>query len=126
MFEPLPRGYSKPTDFLQPVHIEQLLSSLIIEDMPWLPSWLPLRVRHLLEMFPNQTLFLVGNGLRIYRYVNSVASPFAFLFAPSISAIFMFAPFVRAYWWVLLAAGLAGVAYLMMRPPEGMSVDMST
>ncbi|CAE6421201.1 unnamed protein product [Rhizoctonia solani] len=39
------------TTYPECTKIEQLLGSLVTEDMPWLPSWLPLWVRHLLEIF---------------------------------------------------------------------------
>jgi hypothetical protein len=109
---------------LQCTHIEQLLGSLVTEDMPWLPSWLPLWVRHLLEIFSNQIQFLVENGLRIYGYVYSAVSLVVFSFTLIFGVIFFFARFVRAYWWGFLGAGLAAIVYLMTRPPEGVDIDI--
>lgn len=101
-----------------------MLGSLVTEDMPWLPSWLPLWVRHLLEIFSGQIQFLVENGLRIYGYVYSAGSLVIFLFTLLFSVAFFFAHFVKSYWWVFLGAGLAMIVYLMMRPPEGVDVDI--
>ncbi|CAE6521509.1 unnamed protein product [Rhizoctonia solani] len=104
--------------------IEQLLGSLVTEDMPWLPSWLPLWVRHLLEIFSGQIQFLVENGLRIYGYLYAGVSLVALVFNLFIGLFLFVARFVRSYWFVFLAAMLAGVGYLMMVPPEGVEVGL--
>ncbi|KAH7334427.1 hypothetical protein B0J17DRAFT_720836 [Rhizoctonia solani] len=112
------------TTYPECTKIEQLLGSLVTEDMPWLPSWLPLWVRHLLEIFSGQIQFLVENGLRIYGYLYSGFSLTALVFNLFISLFLFVAHFVRSYWFVFLGIVLAGVGYLMMVTPEGFEVDV--
>ncbi|CAE6420432.1 hypothetical protein ACGC1H_006625 [Rhizoctonia solani] len=112
------------TTYPECTKIEQLLGSLVTEDMPWLPSWLPLWVRHLLEIFSGQIQFLVENGLRIYGYVYAGVSLVSLVFNLFIGLFLFVARFVRSYWFVFLAATLAGVGYLMMVPPEGVEVEL--
>ncbi|KAG8709026.1 hypothetical protein FRC09_000908 [Ceratobasidium sp. 395] len=109
------------TTYPECTQIERLLSSMITEDMPWLPSWLPHWVRHLLEIFSNQIQFLVENGLRIYGYIYNIASIIIFLVSVIVGVFFILGRFLRSIWWAFAIAGIAAVAYLMMRPPEGMS-----
>ncbi|KAG9119065.1 hypothetical protein FRC07_006095, partial [Ceratobasidium sp. 392] len=109
------------TTYPECTQIERLLSSIVTEDMPWLPSWLPLWVRHLLEIFSNQIQFLVENGLRIYGYIYSIVSIFTFFCELVLGTIFILARFIRSIWWILAVAGISVIVYLMMRPPEGMS-----
>ncbi|CAE6462265.1 unnamed protein product [Rhizoctonia solani] len=105
-------------------NIEQLLGTLVTEDMPWLPSWLPLWVRHLLEIFSGQIQFLVENGLRIYGYLYAGVSLISFVFNLFIGLFLFVARFVRSYWFVFLGATLAGLGYLMVVPPEGVEADV--
>ncbi|CAE7050432.1 unnamed protein product [Rhizoctonia solani] len=112
------------TTYPECTQIEQLLGSLVTEDMPWLPSWLPLWVRHLLEIFSGQIQFLVENGLRIYGYLYSGFSLISLVFNLFISLFLFVARFVRSYWFGFLAVALAGVGYLMMVPPEGVEVEL--
>ncbi|KAJ1301567.1 hypothetical protein OPQ81_008815 [Rhizoctonia solani] len=112
------------TTYPECTNIEQLLDSLVAEDMPWLPSWLPLWVRHLLEIFSSQIQFLVENGLRIYGYTYAGVSLIALVFQIFIGLFLFIARFVRSYWFVFLGAGLACLGYLMMVPPEGVEVDL--
>ncbi|KAG8708856.1 hypothetical protein FRC08_018678 [Ceratobasidium sp. 394] len=109
-----------PFEEFQCTQIERLLSSIVTEDMPWLPSWLPLWVRHLLEIFSNQIQFLVENGLRIYGYIYQIVSLIIFLFSIVVGISFMLGRFIRSIWWVFAVAGISVLAYLMTRPPEGM------
>ncbi|KAG9102867.1 hypothetical protein FRC06_000931 [Ceratobasidium sp. 370] len=110
---------SVETTYPECTQIERLLSSMVTEDMPWLPSWLPLWLRHLLEIFSNQIQFLVENGLRIYGYIYQIVSIIIFLFTIVLGAIFMLGRFIRGTWWVFAIAGISALAYLMMRPPDG-------
>ncbi|QRW12278.1 transmembrane protein [Ceratobasidium sp. AG-Ba] len=112
---------SVETTYPECSQIERLLGSLVTEDMPWLPSWLPLWVRHLLEMFSNQIQFLVENGLRIYGYTYHIISIIVFLISFVFQVMLIFARFIRSIWWVLAVAAISGVIYLMMQPPEGMA-----
>ncbi|KAG8738468.1 hypothetical protein FRC10_006814 [Ceratobasidium sp. 414] len=111
---------SVETTYPECTQIERLLSSMVTEDMPWLPSWLPLWLRHLLEIFSNQIQFLVENGLRIYGYIYQIASVIVFLFTIVLGATFILGRFVRNTWWVFAVAGISVLAYLMTRPPEEM------
>ncbi|KAG9097768.1 hypothetical protein FS749_005547 [Ceratobasidium sp. UAMH 11750] len=111
---------SVETTYPECTQIERLLSSIVTEDMPWLPSWLPLWVRHLLEIFSNQIQFLVENGLRIYGYIYQIVSLIIFLFSIVVGISFMLGRFIRSIWWVFAVAGISVLAYLMTRPPEGM------
>ncbi|KAG8685327.1 hypothetical protein FRC11_010758 [Ceratobasidium sp. 423] len=112
------------TTYPECTNIEQLLGTLVTEDMPWLPSWLPLWVRHLLEIFSGQIQFLVENGLRIYGYLYAGVSLISFVFNLFIGLFLFVARFVRSYWFVFLGAALAGLGYLMVVPPEGVEADV--
>jgi hypothetical protein len=92
--------------------------------MPWLPSWLPLWVRHLLEIFSGQIQFLVENGLRIYGYLYAGISLISLVLNLFISLFMLIAHFIRSYWFVFLGAVLAGLGYLMIIPPEGVQVEL--
>jgi len=109
------------TTYPECTRIEQLLGSLVTEDMPWLPSWLPLWVRHLLEIFSNQIQFMVENGLRIYGYVYHTVTLFIFLFECVLGVVFLSARAVKSYWWAFVIVGLSIVAYMMLFPPEGVT-----
>ncbi|CAE6460023.1 unnamed protein product [Rhizoctonia solani] len=104
--------------------IEHLLNSLVTEDMPWLPNWLPLWVRHLLEIFSSQIQFLVENGLRVYGYLYAGVSLVSLVLNLFISLFALSARFVRSYWVVFLGAALAGAGYLTIIPPEGVQVEL--
>ncbi|KAF8755982.1 hypothetical protein RHS01_04797 [Rhizoctonia solani] len=105
-------------------NIEHLLNSLVTEDMPWLPSWLPLWVRHLLEIFSGQIQFLVENGLRIYGYLYAGISLVSLVLNLFISLFMLITRFVRSYWFVFVSAAMAGVGYLMIVPPEEVQVEL--
>ncbi|KAF8711683.1 hypothetical protein RHS03_01479, partial [Rhizoctonia solani] len=105
-------------------NIEHLLNSLVTEDMPWLPSWLPLWVRHLLEIFSGQIQFLVENGLRIYGYLYAGISLVSLVLNLFISLFMLITRFVRSYWFVFVGAAMAGVGYLMIVPPEEVQVEL--